>query len=62
MKICDVCFNSEGDSRTAVNSIVFTETDETFDLCESHYQEIRELVNGRKRPSSVTYGLEAKSA
>jgi len=58
LRICCICFNTEGEARMAVSDITFSETDEIFDLCESHYQEIRELISGRKRACQHTDGVK----
>jgi phosphoribosylaminoimidazole-succinocarboxamide synthase len=62
MKICDICFNTKGESKNGVSSIIFSDTDEMFDLCESHYQQIREFINGRTGVSSDTYEAETYGA
>lgn len=47
MEICDRCFPS-GDTTKATNSVTFARTDETFDLCQSCAEAVREFIESGK--------------
>ena len=54
MKLCDKCYLT-GDIRKAVDTVVIVSTDETFDLCESCIENVRDyLNNGDTRLSKIT--------
>jgi len=47
MKLCDRCFH-EGDYVKSVDAIKFANTHETFDLCETCSQIVREFAIGKR--------------
>ncbi len=48
MKICDKCFHQNGDSVKAVAEVSFSKIHESYDLCQSCNELVREFINNPK--------------
>lgn len=63
MKICDRCYQIDGSSVKATDTIEFSQSSETFDLCTSCAEMINEVITmGYKIDGRESFGAAFRKA